>query len=84
MSKDTATGCNIYTKGQDPALGKDEDYPDWLWTLLEPPKTAKQLHQAAALAGSYDSLPDAEFFRLAKLERKVRIKAHNAANSKSK
>ncbi|SJL12236.1 uncharacterized protein ARMOST_15659 [Armillaria ostoyae] len=30
------TGLN-YLKGQEPVLAKpDEEYPDWLWTLLEP------------------------------------------------
>ncbi|KAK0441138.1 mitochondrial ribosomal protein L37-domain-containing protein, partial [Armillaria borealis] len=30
------TGLN-YLKSQEPVLAKpDEEYPDWLWTLLEP------------------------------------------------
>jgi len=26
-------GGNYYKEGEDPVLGKDEDYPDWLWKL---------------------------------------------------
>ncbi|WAR00401.1 RM54-like protein [Mya arenaria] len=26
-------GGNIYKEGEDPVLGKDEDYPEWLWKL---------------------------------------------------
>ena len=26
-------GGNIYKEGEDPVLGPDEDYPDWLWNL---------------------------------------------------
>ncbi|KAJ2816305.1 mitochondrial translation, partial [Coemansia erecta] len=28
-------GLNIYKSGQDPVALKDEEYPDWLWTLLD-------------------------------------------------
>ncbi|KAI9502988.1 mitochondrial ribosomal protein L37-domain-containing protein, partial [Coemansia spiralis] len=32
-------GLNIYKEGSDPVALKDEEYPEWLWTLLdEPPK----------------------------------------------
>ena len=26
-------GGNIYKEGEDPTLGPDSDYPDWLWQL---------------------------------------------------
>lgn len=26
-------GGNFYKEGEDPVLGRDEDYPDWLWKL---------------------------------------------------
>ncbi|KAJ2327637.1 hypothetical protein GGI00_004410 [Coemansia sp. RSA 2681] len=28
-------GLNIYKEGKDPVALKDEDYPEWLWTLLD-------------------------------------------------
>ncbi|KAJ2161274.1 hypothetical protein GGF46_001616 [Coemansia sp. RSA 552] len=28
-------GLNIYKEGQDPVALKDEEYPAWLWTLLD-------------------------------------------------
>ncbi|KAJ1862430.1 hypothetical protein LPJ73_000752 [Coemansia sp. RSA 2703] len=35
-------GLNIYKEGKDPVALKDEEYPDWLWSLLdEVPKEQK-------------------------------------------
>ncbi|KAJ1886041.1 hypothetical protein LPJ66_009826, partial [Kickxella alabastrina] len=28
-------GLNIYKEGKDPVALKDEEYPGWLWTLLD-------------------------------------------------
>ncbi|KAJ1836662.1 hypothetical protein LPJ63_000154 [Coemansia sp. RSA 2711] len=28
-------GLNIYKEGKDPVALKDEEYPDWLWTMLD-------------------------------------------------
>ncbi|KAJ2806990.1 hypothetical protein H4S07_003681 [Coemansia furcata] len=28
-------GLNIYKEGKDPVALKDEEYPEWLWTLLD-------------------------------------------------
>ncbi|KAJ1956883.1 hypothetical protein EC988_001117 [Linderina pennispora] len=30
-------GLNIYKDGKDPVALKDEEYPEWLWTLLDTP-----------------------------------------------
>ena len=81
MSKDTATGVNILAKGEDPKLGPDEDYPDWLWELAAPPKTLKQLTAEVADVGP-DQLDSADFFRYIKLKRKALIKANNLASAK--
>ncbi|KAJ3174778.1 39S ribosomal protein L37, mitochondrial [Geranomyces variabilis] len=32
-------GINILKDGKDPVAMADNQYPDWLWTLLEPKKT---------------------------------------------
>ncbi|KAJ1733395.1 hypothetical protein H4S06_001592 [Coemansia sp. BCRC 34490] len=28
-------GLNIYKDGKDPVALKDEEYPDWLWTIMD-------------------------------------------------
>ncbi|KAI8324788.1 hypothetical protein GQ54DRAFT_295943 [Martensiomyces pterosporus] len=44
-------GLNIYKDGKDPVALKDEEYPDWLWTLLDEvpeesmDERARQRHQ---------------------------------------
>lgn len=82
MSPDVATGVNIYSKGEDPKLGADSEYPDWLWTLLDAKPTIKQLEEAAKKAGSYEALENDDFFRLVKLDRKRRIKERNFESKK--
>lgn len=81
MSKEYATGCNIFKDGEDPKLRPDEEYPDWLWDLIHPLMTVKQIHQKVEQIG-YDDLPYHEYKRLQKLERKERIKAANRASQK--
>lgn len=48
-----------YFKGAPPLLAKEDDeYPEWLWTLLTPKKTAMDGQLAKGdLAGSYPSSP---------------------------
>ena len=82
MSKDVATGANVYQSGSDPPLKPDSEYPEWLWGLLDKPKNARQLRERAAELGGLENLPAAEFRRLAKLERKERIKQTNAQSQK--
>lgn len=38
-------GLNIYKQGQDPVTGPDHAYPDWLFTMLQPQPTLRQLEQ---------------------------------------
>lgn len=82
MSKEVATGVNVYQSGSDPHLKPDSEYPEWLWGLLDKPKNARQLRERAAELGGLQNLPAPEFRRLAKLERKERIKQNNAENRK--
>ena len=37
VSETTATGVNYFKTGEDPPLKADSEYPDWLWTIPEPP-----------------------------------------------
>ena len=38
MSTTHCTGLNILKDGKDPELMPDDQYPDWLWTILDPEK----------------------------------------------
>ena len=38
MSTTHCTGLNILKDGEDPELMPDDQYPDWLWTILDPEK----------------------------------------------
>ena len=31
-------GLNVYVGKSDPVALPDEEYPDWLWSVLDPPK----------------------------------------------
>lgn len=81
MSKEYATGCNIFKEGEDPKLRPDDEYPAWLWDLVKPPLTVKQIQQKVEQTG-YEHLPYDEFKRLQKLERRERIKSANRASKK--
>lgn len=36
-------GCNVRKNGQDPVALKDEEYPQWLWEVLDPEIQRKKL-----------------------------------------
>ncbi len=36
-------GLNVFAGKQDPVALKDEEYPDWLWTLLDKPEEENKL-----------------------------------------
>ena len=37
VSDTTATGVNYHKAGEDPPLKEDSAYPEWLWSIVEPP-----------------------------------------------
>lgn len=37
VSDTTATGVNYFKAGEDPPLNKDSEYPEWLWSIADPP-----------------------------------------------
>lgn len=43
VSKSVATGCGVMKGQPDPPLLPDDQYPEWLWTLLKPSPTVKEL-----------------------------------------
>mmetsp|Transcript_22187 Transcript_22187/g.48707 ORF Transcript_22187/g.48707 Transcript_22187/m.48707 type:complete len:133 (-) Transcript_22187:381-779(-) len=73
-----ATGINILKSGNDPALGPNEAYPDWLWKLGEPSPNLAELQQKG-----WDNLADlSEKKRLVKLMARQEIKVKNALKAK--
>eukprot|EP00128_Syssomonas_multiformis_P005124 Colp12_sorted_trinity150504_noHs@10152 len=40
---DKCTGANFYTTGEDPKLKPDDQYPKWLWTLLDPRPSLEEM-----------------------------------------
>ena len=36
-SDSTATGVNYFKTGEDPPLKEDSEYPQWLWSIADPP-----------------------------------------------
>jgi large subunit ribosomal protein L54 len=90
MSATHATGLNFKKSGSDPEFGPDESYPDWLWALLEPRKTIRQLENEVAAAKAmheqsledgkgprYDIMDVKDIQRLLKLRRRAKIKENN-------
>ncbi|KAJ2527914.1 hypothetical protein GGH20_002864 [Coemansia sp. RSA 1937] len=56
-------GLNIYKQGKDPVALKDEEYPDWLWTLLdEVPFEEKTVREQQRLTRS-KAIKEANFMK---------------------
>ena len=94
MSTTHCTGLNILKDGEDPELMPDDQYPDWLWTILDPEKgniamktlgeLEKELEAAkkADLDLKYDVMAIKDVKRLLRLRRRAKIKANNALRAK--
>jgi large subunit ribosomal protein L54 len=85
MSTTHCTGLNIVKGGSDPELGPEDAYPDWLWTLLDEPKSLTDLEKEVAAAkktGRYDAMDVKDVKRLLKLRRRAKIRANNDARAK--
>ncbi|KAK9916818.1 hypothetical protein WJX75_007397 [Coccomyxa subellipsoidea] len=84
LSTTTATGVNYFKKGEDPPLKDDSEYPDWLWTIHEPPPTLYSLQKKAAGESNQESgeLSPAEVKKLIKLETNSTIKDRNFIKAK--
>lgn len=94
MSTTHCTGLNILKDGKDPELMPDDQYPDWLWTILDPEKgniamktlgeLEKELEAAkkADVDLKYDVMAIKDVKRLLRLRRRAKIKANNARRAK--
>lgn len=83
---DGFAALNIYKDPQKAPVEKpDSEYPDWLWTLLEPGRTQEELFREADgyyQKGGYDAvfanMDEKDIRRLLKLSNTERIKNNNA------
>ena len=94
MSTTHCTGLNILKDGKDPELMPDDQYPNWLWTILDPEKgniamktlgeLEKELEAAkkADVDLKYDVMAIKDVKRLLRLRRRAKIKANNALRAK--
>mmetsp|Transcript_15863 Transcript_15863/g.23313 ORF Transcript_15863/g.23313 Transcript_15863/m.23313 type:complete len:125 (+) Transcript_15863:104-478(+) len=72
---------NYLKAGKDPLMMEDTEYPDWLWGLLEPPVSRRDLEIKFETEGK-KSMSLIEIRRLVKLTNRERIKEHNNVNAK--
>ncbi|CAK0735659.1 hypothetical protein CVIRNUC_000617 [Coccomyxa viridis] len=82
VSETTATGVNYFKTGEDPPLKADSEYPDWLWTIPEPPSSLFTLERKYS---DDDVLTDENYEdiqRMVKLQNIREIKDLNAIKAK--
>ncbi|RKP14649.1 mitochondrial ribosomal protein L37-domain-containing protein, partial [Piptocephalis cylindrospora] len=58
-------GLNVHKGKKDPVALRDDEYPDWLWALLEPtPKgLSKRKHHAALRSANRASIKSLNFLK---------------------
>lgn len=71
LSKTTATGCGLLKNEPDPPLLPDDAYPAWLWKLIDPMPTVKELTAKYHSEGL--NMQEVRGFRL--------LRAHEAAHA---
>ncbi|GIL49489.1 hypothetical protein Vafri_5815 [Volvox africanus] len=79
LSTEVATGCGLMKNESDPPIRPDNEYPEWLFKLLEPRPTIKELEKMYQEGG----LAVEELRRLWRLKNKERIKESNFMKAKS-
>ncbi|GFR47925.1 hypothetical protein Agub_g9727 [Astrephomene gubernaculifera] len=78
LSCEVVTGCGLMKNEADPPIKPDSEYPEWLFKLLEPRPTIKELEKAYQEGG----LTIPELRRLWRLKNKARIKESNFLKAK--
>ncbi|XP_078433039.1 large ribosomal subunit protein mL54-like [Wolffia australiana] len=78
VKKTTVVGANILKDGADPKILPDEEYPEWLWRLLDKRPPLSELQRKNPETLSYDELR-----RLVKLDNRARIKESNSVRAKN-
>ena len=75
---------NIFAGVPDAELLPDEQYPKWLWTLSDPPKTYSQLSSTFIYGKDIESATEFDYRRFLRQHRKMVIKVNNSRLKKSK
>lgn len=78
LSKEVATGCGLMKGEPDPPIKPDAEYPSWLFELLQPRPSTREL----AKAYKDEGLTMDELRRLWRLQNKARIKEQNLLKQK--
>jgi len=78
---DTIPGLNYLKTGKDPVIKEDSEYPEWLWKIIEPMPTKRDLEAKLEKEGK-GSMSLTELRRLVKLTNRERIKIANQVASK--
>eukprot|EP00798_Chlamydomonas_sp_ICE-L_P006868 gene6868-30843_t len=78
LSSEVATGCALMKGEEDPKLLPNDQYPPWLFKLLQPPPAAGLLEKKYEGTG----LSLMEMQRLWRLKNKERIRDVNASKAK--
>ncbi|KAG2446451.1 hypothetical protein HYH02_008443 [Chlamydomonas schloesseri] len=79
LSREVVTGCGLLKNEADPPIKPDAEYPAWLFKMLDPRPTIKELEKAYTGGG----LTIPELRRLWRLKNKARIKESNFLKAKS-
>ncbi|VFQ61598.1 unnamed protein product [Cuscuta campestris] len=74
----TVVGANILKDGTDPKVLPDNEYPEWLWHLLDKKPALSELRRK-----DLESLPYEELKRFVKLDNRARIKENNSLKAKN-
>lgn len=72
---------NYLKAGKDPVMKEDSEYPDWLFTVMDPKPTKRELELKLENEGKI-AMTLQELRRLVKLTNRERIKEHNATSAK--
>ena len=74
----TVVGANILKDGVDPKVLADNEYPEWLWQLLDKRPPLSELQRRKPESLSYEELR-----RFVKLDNRARIKEGNSVRAKN-
>uniref|UniRef100_A0A7S1DTT5 Large ribosomal subunit protein mL54 n=1 Tax=Hemiselmis andersenii TaxID=464988 RepID=A0A7S1DTT5_HEMAN len=74
-------GVNFLKDGKDPVYKEESEYPEWLFKLLDPKPTLRELNIKFDEEGP-EALSTQEYQRMLRLMNRGRIKEHNMAKSK--
>ncbi|CAL5225374.1 g8179 [Coccomyxa viridis] len=81
-STSTATGVNYFKTGEDPPLKEDSEYPEWLWSIADPPSSLFTLERKYSEDETVNDDNFTDMKRLVKLQNIRDIKDLNEIKAK--